>query len=737
MFTASKFPLYRQHDAMQCGVACLRMVCAHFGRQFSMEELSELCPTTSEGVSMLGISRAAEELGLHTACGRLTVDVLATAPLPCILHWNQNHFVVLHRISGRKGRRTFHVADPAKGRMAYGEDEFAGGWVSTRSKGEDKGIALLLEETPAFVRRNGRQGDGGETRSLTFIFGYARQYRSQLLQVMLGLLVACLLQLALPFLTQSIVDRGIAGKDMGFVCLVLAGQLAITLGGASIDFIRRWLLLHVGAKVNISLVSDFFVKLLRLPMRFFDTKQTGDILQRMADHGRVQTFLTGQALSVAFSVATLAVFGAVLLFYSATLFAVFAAFSAAYAAWIAAFLSRRKALDYCLFEKNAVCQDTTWQMITTMQEIKLQGCRQRRRWEWEDTQVDLFGVQMRSLKLQQAQEAGSLLLNGVKNIVLTVIAAGAVIDGRMTLGMMLAVQYIIGQLAMPVEQLMAFVFSLQDVRTSLERINQVHRVQDEDCRRARRFALPEGSDGGITFEGVGFGYDPDAPEDTLKDICMDIRPGGVTAIVGMSGSGKTTCLKLMLGYYAPSSGHIRIGGADIGEYDMGWWRSQCGVVMQDGVIFSESIARNIAVDDGDIDEGRLLEAARIAHIDRFVEGLPLKYNTRIGRNGMGLSMGQRQRILIARAVYKNPSYLFLDEATNSLDAANEQGIVRELDRFFKGRTVVVIAHRLSTVRHAGCIMVMDQGRIVERGTHEELVEKRGCYYRLVKNQIEL
>lgn len=571
--------------------------------------------------------------------------------------------------------------------------------------------------------------------SFKFLWNYISKYKNYFIQIILGLLLGCLLQLIMPFLTQSIVDIGIKHNDIGFVWLVLLGELMIVIGMTATDFIRRWLLLHISMRINISLVSDFFIKLLKLPMSFFDTKLMGDLMQRIGDHARVQNFLTGQVLNVIFTFLSFLTFGIVLFIYDKIIFCVFVAGSIIYALWISSFLRRRKVLDYELFEQQAINQNKTYQFITSMQEIKLQDCEQRRRWEWEDTQADLFKVQMKSLKLQQTQEAGSIFINEVKNILITVFAATAVINGEITLGTMLAIQYIVGQLNSPVEQFMSFIYSLQDVKISLERINEIHEGKNEESKenQAKTFDAKKS----INIENIDFKYDPHALKKILEGISFDIPEGKVTAIVGASGSGKTTLIKLLLGYYRVMSGSISIAGRNINEYNLKWWRRHCGVVMQDGVIFSESIAQNIAVDDGEIDVKRLEQAAKIANIHDYVMGLPLKYNTIIGRDGVGLSQGQKQRILIARAVYKNPDFIFLDEATNALDAKNERTIVENLDDFYKGRTVVVVAHRLSTVKNADQIIVIDKGKVVEVGNHEALTAKRGAYYNLVKNQLEL
>ena len=731
LFRSKAIKWVKQHDSMQCGVACLSMICRHYGKEYSLEYLDGFCHANVSGVSMLGIADGAACVGLQTMTAAAASHELGDIKLPCILHWNQEHFVVLYEIS-KNGKR-YKVADPGKGLITYTKKEFESHWLSSMTDGEPSGIVMQLTPTEEFYKHDYEKTE--EKRSFRFLFGYLKQYRRYFTQIILGLALGCVLQLLMPFLTQAIVDLGIKHKDIGFIWLILLGELMIVIGRTATDFIRRWLLLHISMRINISLVSDFFIKLLKLPMSFFDTKLMGDLLQRIGDHTRVQNFLTGQVLNVVFTFLSFIIFGIVLFVYDSFIFGIFAIGSVCYGMWIISFLRKRKVLDYELFEQQARNQNKTYQLITSMQEIKLQDCEQRRRWEWEDTQADLFTVQMKSLKLQQTQEAGSIFINEVKNIIITVLAATAVINGQMTLGAMLAVQYIIGQLNSPVEQFMQFIYSLQDVKISLERINEIHEGKNEETKGNQTTEFK--SDKSICIENVDFKYDPHALRKTIEDVSFDIPEGKVTAIVGASGSGKTTLIKLMLGYYPVVSGSISIAGRNINEYNLKWWRRHCGVVMQDGVIFSESIARNIAVDDGGIDVERLEKAARIANIHDYVMGLPLKYNTLIGRDGVGLSQGQKQRILIARAVYKNPDFIFLDEATNALDAKNERTIVENLDEFYKGRTVVVVAHRLSTVKNADQIIVLDGGHVVETGNHSTLIEKKGTYYNLVKNQLEL
>jgi len=726
-----KIILYRQHDSMQCGIACLAMICRYYGKKYSLDFLSKRCFATTEGVSMLAINDAATSLGFQTVCARMQTDNLKDA-LPAILHWNQNHFVVLYKV---KRNKRFYIADPGKGKIIYNREEFEKHWISSENVEKPHGIAMFMEPTSYFY--DNANEISHESRSFKFLFGYIMRYKRYFGHVLMGLVAGCLLQLIMPFLTQAIVDVGIKNQDIGFIWLILLGQMMLTVSRTAIDFIRRWLLLHISMRINISLVSGFFRKLTKLPMSFFDTKLMGDILQRVSDHSRVEGFLTQQTLNVAFSLISFIVFSIVLVIYNRLIFIIFTLGSILYGMWIALFMNKRKVLDYELFEKQAQNNNTTFELITSMQEIKLQNCETRKRWEWEDVQCDMFKTQMKNMKLQQTQEAGSICINELKNVIITVVSATAVINGSLTLGMMLAVQYIIGQLNSPINQLMRFIYSLQDVKISLERINEIHNIKDEYSDPKRQKVPSQHLETGISLEGISFRYDRHSPKKTIDDVTIHIPAGKITAIVGASGSGKTTLVKLMLGYYTVENGQIMIDNDNINDLNIMMWRKKCGAVMQNGVIFSESIARNIAVGDYDIDQERLEKAAEIACIKDYIMGLPLKYDTKIGRDGKGLSQGQKQRILIARAVYRNPEVVFLDEATNSLDANNERTIVENLDLFYKGKTVVVVAHRLSTVKNADQIIVMDEGKVVETGNHQSLTAKKGAYYKLIKNQLEL
>ena len=732
---------YIQPDVMDCGSTCLRMLAKHYGKDYSLDTLRELCYTAKEGVSLLSISEAAEQLGFKTLGGRITFNKLINeALLPCIVHWNQEHFVIVYKVRKSSplsfwrgaGGEVIYVADPGLGLVSYTENEFKEHWLSTKTNGEDKGIVLLMEPTLEFYKKNDEKT---ERKSLKFLLSYFLRYKKYFTQLILGLLIGSLLQLIFPFLTQSIVDIGINGKNINFIYIVLLAQMMLIISRMSVEFIRRWLLLHISIRINISLISDFFIKLMKLPMSFFDTKLTGDILQRIDDHQRIERFLTSRTLETIFSFFTLVIFSIVLWVYSFKIFLIFIVGSLLYTFWILLFLHKRRILDYKSFEQRSKSQSNTYQLINGMQEIKLQNCEKRKRWEWEDIQADLFQINISTLKLEQLQDAGNVFINETKNIIITIVAATAVINNEMTLGMMLATQYIIGQLGVPIEQTVHLIHDLQDTKISLERINEIHHKEDENINKPITNIEINNKD--ITINNLMFQYEGPHSKKVLNNINLTIPQGKVTAIVGASGSGKTTLVKLLLQYYKPIEGEIKISETTLQNFNTTWWRNQCGAVMQDGFIFSESIARNIAVSNHEIDKEKLMYAAKVANIHNFINELPLKYNTVIGNEGQNLSQGQKQRVLIARAVYKNPDFLFFDEATNALDANNEKAIIENLQEFYKGKTVIIVAHRLSTVKNADQIVVLNDGEIAETGNHKELTAKKGAYYELVKNQLEL
>lgn len=728
------FPHYRQHDAMDCGPTCLRMIAKHYGREYTLETLRKRSFITRAGVSMLGISDAAESIGFKTVGLRISLRQLADEmPLPCILHWNQRHFVVCYRVSRTRSGHKFHIADPATKRVAYSEDEMRKCWVSTRVDGEERGAALALEPTPAFY--SVKDESGKSRRSLSFFMKYLRPYRREVLQLFLGMAVASVLQLVFPFLTQGLVDIGIRGRSMSFIALILGAQLLVSASQVAVEFIRGWLLLHINARVSISLISDFLIKLMRLPLSFFDARNTGDIMQRIGDHSRIESFLTGSSLGTLFSFVNFFIFSFVLAVYNPLILLIFLAGNGLYVGWVSMFMKHRRELDIRRFEQSAAEQSSLVEMVHGMQEIKLNNCERRKRWQWERIQARLFRIGVKGQALGQVQQVGSLFFNQATNIVISFIAAKCVVEGTMTLGMMVSLTYIVGALNGPVNSFIGFIRQLQDARISFERINEIHGREDEEENILDKVrSLPAGGD--IVVENLSFSYDGSDRGFVLDNVSLRIPEGKVTAIVGSSGGGKTTLVKLLLGFYKPVKGRVLVGGVPLDSLNPHLWRSNTGAVMQDGFIFSDTIAGNIAVADDEPDRARLAKSAETANIREFIDSLPLGYNTKIGMEGNGISQGQRQRLLIARTVYKNPHYIFFDEATNALDANNERRIMANLHEFYKGKTVVV-AHRLSTVCDADNIVVIDNGRIAEQGSHRQLIERRGKYYTLIKNQLEL
>ena len=725
------FPHYIQLDSMDCGPTCLRMITKFYGRSYSLQYLREHAFITREGVSMLGISDAAEQIGFRTMGVRVTLEQLNTElPLPCILHWNQRHFVVCYKIKNGK----YYIADPASKRLVYEKEEFEHCWFSTQVEGKDTGTALLLEPGPEFYDREEDVKD--KKRELSFFFRYLTPYKRELFQLILGMLTGSILQLIMPFLTQSLVDTGIRDSNLSFITLILIAQVVIFVAQLSVGFIRSWILLHMNTRINIALISDFLAKLMRLPLHFFDTKMVGDIMQRIGDHNRIESFMTGSSISALFSFVNFIVFGFVLAYYDLTILGLFLFGNGLYVAWVLAFMRYRRELDIKRFAQASSEQSNLFQLVTGMQEIKLNNCETEKRWEWERIQVKLFKISIKGLALGQYQQLGSVFFNQTTNILISFTAARAVVSGEMTLGMMMSLTYIVGQLTAPIEQFIGFARSFQDAKISLERLGEIHQREDEEQTLALKVnTLPDNR--ALQIEDVSFSYDGADRDYVLEHINLTIPQHKVTAIVGASGSGKTTLIKLLLGFYEPNKGNIKIGDLSLKNMNPHVWRARTGCVMQDGFIFSDSIAKNIAIGAEVIDKERLLHAVTVANIRDFIDSLPLGYNTKIGMEGNGVSQGQRQRILIARAVYKNPEFIFLDEATNALDANNEREIMEHLHQFYKGRTVVVVAHRLSTVRDADNIVVLDKGQVVEEGTHEELTARRGVYYKLVKNQLEL
>ncbi len=731
---------------MDCGPTCLKIIAEHHGRRYSLPYLREQCYLTREGVSFLGISQGAEAIGLRTLAVKIDYQRLSQeVPLPCIVHWNQAHFVVVYKAKPPSPRRgsfslsslwraqgegSVFVSDPANGLLKYSQADFCKSWLT---QGETQGVALLLEPKPEFYQKIDE--DKPTKSGFGYIFNYLTPYRQWVIQLVLGLLLGVVLQFLFPFLTQSIVDNGIHNQNLGFIQLVLVAQLMLFFSRVAVEVIRTWLMLHLSSRLNILLISDFLAKLMRLPISFFDSKMTGDLMQRIGDQQRIQQFLSVSTLNTLFSLLNLVIFGLILGFYNLLIFSVFAIGSGLYFVWVLAFLKRRKALDYQRFQQMAGNQSSLIQLIQGMPEIKLQTCETPKRWAWERIQAKIFRLQIKSTALEQTQMIGGQVINEVKNILITFLSATAVLNNQMTLGMMLAVQYIIGQLNAPLQNLIQFVQERQDAQISLERLNEIQELKNETDKEFITTLLPENQT--ISLKNLTFQYEGLASPKVLADLNLEILEGKVTAIVGTSGSGKTTLLKLLLKFYEPVSGDISLSGISLSHIHPHIWRQRCGTVMQDGYIFSDTVAGNIAIDGENIDYPKLLNAVKVANIQDFIESLPLGYQTKIGAEGLSLSGGQKQRILIARAVYKNPTYLFFDEATSALDANNERVIMQNLQQFFQGKTVIIIAHRLSTVKNADQIVVLEKGKIIEQGTHQQLTQLKGNYFELVRNQLEL
>jgi len=722
-----KYPFYKQLDQKDCGPTCLRMVSRYYGRQHSLAFLRQKCFAGRMGVSLFQLSNAATDIGFRTLYAKIRMEDLDRVIFPCVVHWANSHFVVVYKM----GKKRVVVGDPAIGVVSYTHEEFAQRWIYHSN--EQSGVILLMEPTPKFYAEEEKTG---ANIGFAFFLNYLKPFKRYYFQVFLGMLVSMGFALILPFLTQSMIDVGVNNKNLGYIKLVLAAQIVYSISSSALSFLQNWIFLHISSRINIALISDYLIKLLRLPISFFDSRMAGDIMQRINDHSRVQTFLSSATLNTIFSFLNFFVFSAIMAWYSLTIFIVFLCFSVAYAAWAVIFLKKRKEFDYKFFEKSSIRQNSLLQLIFGIKDIKLNNYEDKKRWEWERVQVQTLKINIRQLVLSQYQQGGAIFIEVTKGIVISYLSAKLVVDGNITLGMMISMQYILGQMNAPVSQLIGLINTYQDARISLERIAEIHDTREEETRDQLSYTeLPENRS--IRFDRVSYAYNGSPEQYVLKDVSFEIPANRITAVVGASGSGKTTILKLLLKFDEVQKGRIFIGDVDLRAISNKAWRSVCGAVLQDSYIFSDSVAENIAVGDESISLKKLQFAAGIANIDDFISDLPLGYNTKIGSDGMGLSQGQKQRILIARAVYKSPEFLFLDEATNALDSKNEGEIMGNLNGFFEGRTVVIVAHRLSTIRNADNIIVFHEGRVVECGNHEQLIGRRGIYFDLVRKQTQV
>lgn len=741
-----KFPFTHQLGLRDCGPACLKMISDFYGKNYTIEFLRESSHITKVGVSLLGISEAAEKIGFRSFGVKMDYDQLKEAleSGPCIVHWQHNHFVVVYEISKRD---TVYVADPGKGLVKYKKKEFIDQWIGedwddpirqsqnpVNKANSAEGYALLLETTPEFYLEPVKEGLA-EKVSLDRLWFYFKPYKRYFVQLILGMALSSIIMLFAPFLTQSMVDNGINMQNLNFVYLILAAQLIVFVGQTLVEVLRTWILLHIGTRMNLNMLSDFFQKLLKLPVSYFEKHITGDILQRIYDHKRIENLLTVSSLSTLFSFVNLVILSFVLIKYNVTIFFVFLVSGVLGVLWTWIFLKRRRNVDFKFFEVHSKESNKVLEILDGVQDIKISNSAKQKRWEWENLQAKLFTVKTRSLTIDQIQDIGSSFINKFSTIFISFIAAKAVIDGNLTLGSMFAINMVIGQMSGPLDQLINLISTVQDAKISFERINDVLKEKDED-EIGKVTVSPIPSKGNIIINNLSFTYGSDKLDPVLKNLNLTIPEGKITAIVGASGCGKTTLVKLLLRFYEPSSGSISLDGFNFVNLHHGEWREMCGAVLQDGKIFSGTIADNIAIGK-DKNYEQIIEAAKIACIDEFITTLPMGYMTEIGSEGGNLSTGQKQRILLARAIYKKPSFLFLDEATSALDAKNEKNVMDNLNQFFKGRTVVIVAHRLSTVKNADQLIVMDQGEIVEIGNHLDLTKSKGVYYSLVKNQLEL
>lgn len=720
-----RFPVEYQMDSQDCGPASLKIIAKHFGRFYSLQYLRDKCGLSKEGVSLLDLTIGAESIGLRSLPIKCAMnDIIHEVPLPAIIHWNNNHFVVVYHTT----KKYVFVSDPSKGLIKYAHEEFKKGWYK---KGEKMGVLLAVEPMADFKQT--AQQRRVHIKSFANILNYFVPYKRSFSLLFMIMLVVTLLQGVLPFISKAVIDVGIKTQDISFINMILIGNISILFSITIFNIVRDWILLHITSRINISLISDYLIKLMRLPVTFFENKILGDILQRARDHERIRSFIMNNSLAMVFSTLTFIIFGIILLIYNKIIFFIFLFGSVLYVLWVLLFLSIRKKLDWEYFEIVSKDQSYWVETVAAIQDIKTCNYEKHRRWKWEEIQARLYRVNKRVLTVTNTQNLGAQFIENIKNMAIVFYCAKAVIAGEITFGVMISTQFIIGMLNGPLSQYINFIISAQYAKISFLRINEIRQLDDEEeaLSVGSSCIIPESRD--LRLANIGFQYHSNSPM-VLQYVNLTIPQNKVTAIVGGSGSGKSTLLKLLLRLYTPSYGDITIGNMNVKNINLRTWRKMCAVVMQDGKMFSDTILNNIVLDDERIDYENVRNACRIAQFEEEVNQMPKGYETVIGETGRGLSGGQKQRLLIARALYRNPDFLFLDEATNSLDAVNESKIVAALNDAFKGRTVVVVAHRLSTIKNADQIIVLNKGFVAEIGNHDSLMEKKGFYYDLVYSQ---